>query len=206
MLSLNRGCTCADSLVVVLTDFYPFSLCYPGIESGEDWAAKVTLDYERSPEYNPTTGPLFSLLNGGEQPKSLTFLKTGIFLWNFFPFFRGCISHSGASGLPTDSNWLNLGLLWLNEFLQCVRAHTVILACSRDAIPDLKGAKGNYEISLSNTSSLPWPWNIISQLPCKRLYRIYHPSSWNRVKKENDPRQSEICKEWIENWKRERTA
>jgi hypothetical protein len=210
-IELNRESTWADSLVVVLTDFYPFSLCYSEIESGQDWAAKETSAYINRPEYGGTTGPLFHALTGDDPVESLEKLRDrGIFLWNLFPFFRGGVGHSGASGLPTNIKWLDLGFSWLARFLECVKAHTVILACSGDVFPHLRpsGNKVSREVQLSNPSSLPWvwadrnlPWKTIEQLPCKKLYRIHHPASWNRERKGIHKLQREMFKDLLDEWK-----
>jgi hypothetical protein len=133
-----------------------------------------------------------------------------VYLWNFFPFFRGGATHSGGIGLPETAKWLPMALEWLSTFLDCVKAHTVVLACSDWVFPHHKDINKCQENLIGKyLDEFSWNWsrrdmnlilnNLCRTLPCSSIFRIYHPALWNRYKL-----MPEIFKTLLRQWSSER--
>jgi hypothetical protein len=97
-IEVNRAVPARKSLVIVLTDFYPYSSCYSDMVTEMDWGSELTGKYLDGTETGATLSALTSVLSGiSTQPNARgleKFRDAGVFLWNFFPFFRGGSYHS----------------------------------------------------------------------------------------------------------------
>lgn len=194
-IELNRG-SIGKSFVIVLTDFYPFYLCNSDMLTGRDWGSEQTRNYLSGTETGATLGPIVAALSEvfhrqGTENGTEKFEGLGVYLWNFFPFFRGGAGHSGGIGLPETAKWVEKALEWLSIFLECVKAHTVVLACSDWVFPHHKDINKCHENLVGKyRDEFSWNWskgdmnlipnNLYQTLPCTNIFRIYHPALWNR--------------------------
>lgn len=175
----------SDCTVLVLTDYYPSaSITSPSI----DWAKTETesLLEGRIRGRNSTTPQLFNALFGkdgwrGQRAQITEGIRSRkLLLWNFLPMFRGGEVPTGGSGLPPAGNWRLKCWELLAEFLVAVRASRTVLASSQAMLP----FHGNLAGILTNEQLLvPGIDGPLPSLPCARgVYRIFHPSSWKRMR------------------------
>jgi hypothetical protein len=218
-IQINRTAAVRKSLVIVLTDFYPYSSCYSDMVTEMDWGSELTCKYLDGSETGATLNALTSALNAtSTHPNAIgleKFVDVGVFLWNFFPFFRGGSYHSSEAGLPKTAKWLPIAWHWLNTFLRCVDSHTVIFASSDWVFPEHANSNDcGKDLSQRNVSQFSWNWSkrdldslprdLFVTLSCAKLFRLHHPAAWNRQRRnEEQERMPEIFRRIVEQWRQE---
>ena len=177
----------AGPTVLVLTDFYPLAAANV---QGQDWAQEESTSFleGRVSGRQSTVTQLFDALFGkAEWKENPEVIAAGItaqnlLVWNFFPMLRGGEEPTGGAGLPLAGAWRLRCWQWLHAFLEAVGANRVVLASSQAMLPI---AAAPAERLNTATLVLPGTPTPLPALPCgNAVYRIAHPSSWKRVRKD----------------------